>query len=204
MTSYSLNPNPIVHAITQPRSSRHVLLKLGSESYDELSREAFDREEVFDLIRDINDPEHPLTLEQLNVAQLQQIEVDDERNRVCVEFTPTIPHCSMATLIGLSIRVKLLRSLPSRFKVIASPSPCPCPLPCSSPSDLPLAQLTILYSLVTIHTIVICTDHTSYHVFQVDVRIAPGTHASEAAGMPNDYTLTIDTAFCEGMSHRID
>ena len=30
---------------------------------------------------------------------------------------PTIPHCSMATLIGLSIRVKLKRSLPSRFKV---------------------------------------------------------------------------------------
>jgi hypothetical protein len=26
-------------------------------------------------------------------------------------------HCSMATLIGLSMRVKLMRSLPSRFKV---------------------------------------------------------------------------------------
>ena len=34
-----------------------------------------------------------------------------------VLFTPTIPHCSMATLIGLAIRVKLLRSLPPRFKV---------------------------------------------------------------------------------------
>jgi metal-sulfur cluster biosynthetic enzyme len=43
--------------------------------------------------------------------------VDREASRVAVEFTPTIPHCSMATLIGLSIRVKLLRSLPSRFKV---------------------------------------------------------------------------------------
>ena len=32
-------------------------------------------------------------------------------------FTPTIPHCSMAQLIGLCIRVKLLRSLPRRFKV---------------------------------------------------------------------------------------
>src|ERR1700731_2747508 len=29
-----------------------------------------------------------------------------------VFFTPTIPHCSMATLIGLCIRVKLWRSLP--------------------------------------------------------------------------------------------
>jgi hypothetical protein len=44
-------------------------------------------------------------------------QVDEEASRVAVEFTPTIPHCSMATLIGLSIRVKLLRSLPSRFKV---------------------------------------------------------------------------------------
>ena len=35
-----------------------------------------------------------------------------------VQGNPTIPHCSMATLIGLSIRVKLLRSLPPRFKVI--------------------------------------------------------------------------------------
>ncbi|PVU90211.1 hypothetical protein BB561_004983 [Smittium simulii] len=33
------------------------------------------------------------------------------------EFTPTIPHCSMATLIGLSIRVCLIRNLPSRFKI---------------------------------------------------------------------------------------
>merc|ERR1712032_1266901 len=46
-----------------------------------------------------------------------QITVDDARSKVEVEFTPTIPHCSMATLIGLSIRVKLLRSLPPRFKV---------------------------------------------------------------------------------------
>ena len=34
-----------------------------------------------------------------------------------VDFTPTIPNCSMATLIGLMIRVKLLRYLPPRFKV---------------------------------------------------------------------------------------
>jgi hypothetical protein len=34
-----------------------------------------------------------------------------------VQFTPTVQHCSMATLIGLCIRVKLLRALPQRFKV---------------------------------------------------------------------------------------
>ena len=68
-------------------------------------------------MRDINDPEHPYSLERLNVVGASAIECDDARNRVRVEFTPTVPHCSMATLIGLSIRVKLLRTLPRRFKV---------------------------------------------------------------------------------------
>lgn len=69
------------------------------------------------LIRSINDPEHPLTLEQLNVVEQSLVKVDDTNNYVKVQFTPTIPHCSMATLIGLAIRVQLLRSLPDRFKV---------------------------------------------------------------------------------------
>jgi hypothetical protein len=37
--------------------------------------------------------------------------------RITSRHSPTIPHCSMATLIGLSLRVKLLRSLPSRFRI---------------------------------------------------------------------------------------
>ncbi|CAH6777954.1 Ciao2b [Phodopus roborovskii] len=69
------------------------------------------------LIRSINDPEHPLTLEELNVVEQVRIQVSDPESTVAVAFTPTIPHCSMATLIGLSIKVKLLRSLPQRFKM---------------------------------------------------------------------------------------
>lgn len=53
--------------------------------------------------------------EQGEVFGFQQ--VDDAESTVAVAFTPTIPHCSMATLIGLSIKVKLIRSLPERFKV---------------------------------------------------------------------------------------
>ncbi|CAN8186494.1 unnamed protein product [Coccothraustes coccothraustes] len=60
---------------------------------------------------------HPLTLEELNVVEQMRVKVDDAQSTVSVEFTPTIPHCSMATLIGLSIKVKLLRSLPERFKL---------------------------------------------------------------------------------------
>ncbi|KAM6194941.1 cytosolic iron-sulfur assembly component 2B [Sarcoramphus papa] len=69
------------------------------------------------LIRSINDPEHPLTLEELNVVEQVRVKVNDAESTVAVEFTPTIPHCSMATLIGLSIKVKLIRSLPERFKL---------------------------------------------------------------------------------------
>ena len=83
------------------------------EEHDE-----FTELEIFDMLRGINDPEHPLTLEQLNVIKLDDITINEKnKNKILVRYTPTIPHCSMATLIGLSIRVKLLRSLPPRFKV---------------------------------------------------------------------------------------
>ncbi|XP_016648501.1 PREDICTED: protein AE7-like isoform X2 [Prunus mume] len=69
------------------------------------------------LIRDIKDPEHPYSLEELKVITEDAIEVDDGRGYIRVTFTPTVEHCSMATVIGLCLRVKLLRSLPSRYKV---------------------------------------------------------------------------------------
>ena len=88
------------------------------EAGEEEIFERFDAEEVFEHIRNLNDPEHPLTLEQLDVVSLHNVTVEDPGDLVFVQFTPTIPHCSMATLIGLTIRVKLLRVLPRRFKVI--------------------------------------------------------------------------------------
>ncbi|CAN6229393.1 unnamed protein product, partial [Urochloa humidicola] len=66
---------------------------------------------------DIKDPEHPYSLEQLNVVTEDSVELNDENNYVRVTFTPTVEHCSMATVIGLCIRVKLIRSLPPRYKV---------------------------------------------------------------------------------------
>jgi len=104
------NANPTLHTVLGSRDASDA-------DWDDSITDPFDVREIFDLIRDINDPEHPLTLEQLNVVTEEQITVDDSRSKVEVEFTPTIPHCSMATLIGLAIRVKLLRSLPDRFKV---------------------------------------------------------------------------------------
>jgi metal-sulfur cluster biosynthetic enzyme len=82
-------------------------------------------EEIFDIIRTIEDPEHPNSLEQLGVVSLEQVELSlAKTNEVTIRFTPTIPHCSMATLIGLCLRVKLHRSLPpAKFKVDVSIEP---------------------------------------------------------------------------------
>eukprot|EP01134_Creolimax_fragrantissima_P006370 CFRG6370T1 len=78
-------------------------------------------EEIFDFIRDIKDPEHPYTLEQLNVVSVEQITVKTEHcgtRSVIIEFTPTIPSCSLATLIGLCIRVQIERSVEYPNKLI--------------------------------------------------------------------------------------
>ncbi|XP_055842084.1 MIP18 family protein galla-2 [Episyrphus balteatus] len=104
------NINPNVYGKCKERETT-------ADEENESIPDPFDSREIFDLIRSINDPEHPLSLEELHVVQEDLIKVNDEANEVSIHFTPTIPHCSMATLIGLSIRVKLLRSLPPRFKV---------------------------------------------------------------------------------------
>ncbi|KAF9025033.1 Mitotic spindle-associated MMXD complex subunit MIP18, partial [Haplosporangium bisporale] len=107
-----INQNPIIYEASANNSTREW-----REDEDlEDSVDPIDAQEIFDLIRSISDPEHPLSLEQLNVTQRDHIQVSDENNSILVEFTPTIPHCSMATLIGLCIRVRLLRCLPARFK----------------------------------------------------------------------------------------
>jgi len=107
------NSNPMIF-------SRVEVRKLSESELNEDEVDPIDAREIFDIIRNINDPEHPLTLEELNVVDLEALSVvDDGVNppTVTVMFTPTIPHCSMATLIGLSLRAKLSRSLPSRFKI---------------------------------------------------------------------------------------
>lgn len=65
------------------------------------------------MIRDIRDPEHPHSLEELSVVDLESVVVKPPSSdspgygRVTILFTPTVPHCSLASIIGLSIRSKL-------------------------------------------------------------------------------------------------
>ncbi|KAK1163539.1 cytosolic iron-sulfur assembly component 2B-like [Acipenser oxyrinchus oxyrinchus] len=104
------NANPLIFQRSGER-------QLTTEEEDEEFADPIDDREIFDILLTINDPEHPLSLEELNVVEQVRVRVSDNDSTVSVEFTPTIPHCSMATLIGLSIKVKLLRSLPERFKI---------------------------------------------------------------------------------------
>lgn len=96
---------------------------LSSDSDDE--REEIDEQEVYDLISTISDPEHPLSLGSLGVVSLPDIEIippSSPRSRIStvrVLITPTITHCSLATVIGLGVRVRLEQALPPRFRIDA-------------------------------------------------------------------------------------
>ncbi|DAA77563.1 TPA_exp: Uncharacterized protein A8136_6109 [Trichophyton benhamiae CBS 112371] len=93
-------------------------------SQDELE-EPIDEQEIFDLIATISDPEHPIPLAELAVVSLQDISItpalprspSSPLRKVTVLLTPTITHCSLATVIGLGVRVRLEQALPPRFRV---------------------------------------------------------------------------------------
>ncbi|KAL6843790.1 hypothetical protein ACP4OV_026361 [Aristida adscensionis] len=101
-----INANPVIHEKKERR------VRQAPETTNENAAEPIDQLEV-----DIKDPEHPYSLEQLNVVTEDSIEINDDLSHVRVTFTPTVEHCSMATVIGLCLRVKLIRSLPPRYKV---------------------------------------------------------------------------------------
>ncbi|CAN6560229.1 hypothetical protein ACFX13_030814 [Malus domestica] len=109
MVSELINANPVIYEKKERR-----VRSVPSAAADEYAVEPIDQQEIFDIL---SDPEHPYSLEELKVITEDAIEVDDGRGYVRVTFTPTVEHCSMATVIGLCLRVKLLRSLPSRYKV---------------------------------------------------------------------------------------
>lgn len=96
-----------------------------SDSDEESEIEEIDEQEIYDLIATMSDPEHPITLGALAVVSLPDIMIKPTMpNRpqsplrtVTVLVTPTIQHCSLATVIGLGVRVRLEESLPARFRV---------------------------------------------------------------------------------------
>ena len=65
------NENPTIFA---PHVRRRT------DNLDDLAEEPIDTEEVYEMIRHLNDPEHPLTLEQLNVTGIDGVYVDNVTN----------------------------------------------------------------------------------------------------------------------------
>ena len=96
-----------------------------SDSDADSDAEPIDEQEIYDLISTMSDPEHPITLGSLAVVSLPDIAIkptipnrpDSRLQTVTVLVTPTITHCSLATVIGLGVRVRLEESLPPRFRV---------------------------------------------------------------------------------------
>jgi len=101
------------------------ILSSDSESEDDSVEEPIDEQEIYDLISTICDPEHPLSLGSLGVVNLPDIAIaptlasnpSSPLRTVTVLITPTITHCSLATVIGLGVRVRLEQALPPRFRV---------------------------------------------------------------------------------------
>ncbi|KAM3440585.1 hypothetical protein MY4824_002033 [Beauveria thailandica] len=103
---------------------------------DDATPEPIDEQEIYDLISTITDPEHPVSLGQLSVINLADIRLtpspssshtavsgynnknnSDTLIDVFVEITPTITHCSLATILGLAVRVRLEQALPPNYRV---------------------------------------------------------------------------------------
>lgn len=114
MTLGLINANPVVQA----RKER--LARTQDQYRDD---DGLDPLDIYEYVRDIRDPEHPYSLEQLSVLSEDSITLDDKLNRILITFTPTIQHCSMATIIGLCLRAKLKECLPLHYKVDIRVSP---------------------------------------------------------------------------------
>jgi len=68
---------------------------------------------IYEIIRGIKDPEHPYTLEQLDVVNIGDIDVQDKGSKIyiTVYWKPSVPSVGVATHLGLAIRLKLERDL---------------------------------------------------------------------------------------------
>eukprot|EP00919_Chromeraceae_sp_WS-2016_P019956 GHVR01047431.1.p1 GENE.GHVR01047431.1~~GHVR01047431.1.p1 ORF type:complete len:128 (+),score=32.03 GHVR01047431.1:86-469(+) len=66
---------------------------------------------MYYLLGDIMDPEHPFTLSQLRIISPSYIKITTDNPMkliyVTIIFKPTVPYCTLASIIGICIRYKL-------------------------------------------------------------------------------------------------
>jgi metal-sulfur cluster biosynthetic enzyme len=90
-------------------TSKELTTTMGNSDWNEL-----DSIDIFEAIRDIKDPEHPCTLEELNVigensVVIGDVEAHGMKKQILIEITPTVKHCSLVTDISLCILTRLRR-----------------------------------------------------------------------------------------------
>ena len=110
------NPNPIINK-SPHQYSIEFLKQREKEENDDNIEDPIDKYEIYNLIKNIKDPEHPLTLEEINVVNEDDIEIDNNKKYITIYYTPTIPNCSLSSLIGLSIKAKLINNVDKRYKI---------------------------------------------------------------------------------------
>lgn len=115
--------HPVYVAPAYTEISRAGSIASLSDDDSEDARDEIDEQEVYDLIASISDPEHPTSLASLAVVNLPDIKIlqpssaTSRISTVQVLLTPTTAHCSLGTVIGLAVRVRLEQALPPRFRI---------------------------------------------------------------------------------------
>ncbi|KAL2129140.1 hypothetical protein VTI74DRAFT_8175 [Chaetomium olivicolor] len=119
-------PDSKCDSIVYPKHSWPYGSNSSSDEDEDYGEDPVDEQDIYDLISTISDPEHPHTLGQLSVVRLPDIHLTpsttgrpgpDSLVTVLVELTPTINHCSLATVIGLAVRCRLEQTLPPNYRV---------------------------------------------------------------------------------------
>ncbi|PHH79259.1 hypothetical protein CDD82_2518 [Ophiocordyceps australis] len=131
-TILSASQLPTRHCKPSPRRGpdtiySHVIWGRNVQDDSTYAPEPIDEQEIYDLVSPISDPEHPVSLGQLSVVNLDDIHLDPPPAKhslnsnaivqVVVDITPTITHCSLATVIGLGVRARLEQCLPPNYRV---------------------------------------------------------------------------------------
>ena len=116
MSNRKQNLNPIVKTKLHKYQKDWLDERQKLEKDDNLE-DKVDIYEVFEIIRNITDPEHPYNLEELNIISLEDIYVDNDNRLITVYFTPTIVNCGFASFIGLSIKKKLLNFISPKYNI---------------------------------------------------------------------------------------
>ncbi len=72
------------------------------------------KEEVFEALKPVQDPEHPVSITDPRMSIVKKDYIDTDDTSVFVQFKPTVPYCPMGGLIGVLIRRRLEEVFPNK------------------------------------------------------------------------------------------